>query len=340
MPTVSQGSQADVVVDPGKVLTVTTAGEAYVDRLTNLPDAGFASDRIVSGERVYLERDLPFSVRVRAISGAASYDVEVPPVAAADVFFSRSDDGAIDGLVDPATGSVIPLGGDSEGGLPEGGTDGQVLKIVSGSPAWAVDSNTTYTAMTGAEATTGTATTARSISANVLAGAINERLPQRTVPAGGTDGQVLKLASGAPAWGTDNNTTYSVVTTSANGLMSSGDKTKLDGIAESANAYTLPAATDAVIGGVKLGSATVQTVAATAVTATASRTYSVQANASGQAVVNVPWTNTTYAAATASTAGLVKQATAVSDATDETSAVTQLNALLAALRTSGALAST
>lgn len=43
----------------------------------------------------------------------------------------------------------------------------------------------------------------------------------------------------------------------------------------------------------KLFSDSVQTVAATAVSATASRTYGVQKNSSGQLVVNVPWTDTT-----------------------------------------------
>ena len=38
----------------------------------------------------------------------------------------------------------------------------------------------------------------------------------------------------------DNNTTYGVATTSANGLMSSSDKKKLDGIASGANAYSHP----------------------------------------------------------------------------------------------------
>lgn len=38
------------------------------------------------------------------------------------------------------------------------------------------------------------------------------------------------------------------------GLMSAADKTKLDGIAEGANAYTLPAATAQTLGGVKIGS--------------------------------------------------------------------------------------
>ena len=53
---------------------------------------------------------------------------------------------------------------------------------------------------------------------------------------------------------TDNNTTYSAVTQSANGLMTAADKKKLDGIASGANAYSLPTATDSVLGGVKVGS--------------------------------------------------------------------------------------
>lgn len=52
-------------------------------------------------------------------------------------------------------------------------------------------------------------------------------------------------------------------------------------------------------------------------------------------------TNTTYSAATASALGLVKQAAAVADCTpvsEATSVETQLNALLAALRTAGIVA--
>ena len=56
--------------------------------------------------------------------------------------------------------------------------------------------------------------------------------------------------------------------------------------------YTLPTATSSVLGGVKLGSNTVQTVAANSVSSVAERTYAVQKNSSGQMVVNVPWTDT------------------------------------------------
>ena len=60
--------------------------------------------------------------------------------------------------------------------------------------------------------------------------------------------------------------------------------------------YTLPEANATTKGGIELFSNTDQSVAATAVSATASRTYGLQLNSDGQGVVNVPWvdTNTTY----------------------------------------------
>ena len=43
-------------------------------------------------------------------------------------------------------------------------------------------------------------------------------------------------------------------TSDVNGLMTSADKTKLDGIAENANNYSLPSATDTTLGGIRVGS--------------------------------------------------------------------------------------
>lgn len=59
------------------------------------------------------------------------------------------------------------------------------------------------------------------------------------------------------------NTTYSVATTSANGLMSAADKTKLNGIATGANAYTLPTASSSTLGGVKTTSSVTSTTGLT-----------------------------------------------------------------------------
>ena len=55
---------------------------------------------------------------------------------------------------------------------------------------------------------------------------------------------------------------------------------------------TYSAATSSALGLVKLEDDTEQSVAANAVSATASRTYGIQLNSSDQAVVNVPWTDT------------------------------------------------
>lgn len=114
---------------------------------------------------------------------------------------------------------------------------------------------------------------------------------------------------------TDTNTTYDLTSTgtttaSINLVPSSGatDSVTITGsgatsvshsagaITISSTAYTLPAGTSTVLGGIKLASDTAQTVAANAVSTTASRTYGLQVNASGQGVVNIPWsdTNTTY----------------------------------------------
>lgn len=62
------------------------------------------------------------------------------------------------------------------------------------------------------------------------------------------------LGKSVPANALFTDTTYSVATTTANGLMASADKTKLNGIAAGANNYTLPTATASVLGGVKVGS--------------------------------------------------------------------------------------
>jgi hypothetical protein len=55
---------------------------------------------------------------------------------------------------------------------------------------------------------------------------------------------------------------------------------------------SVPLATSTVVGGVELFDNATQTTAANAVTTTSGRTYGIQLNSSGQAVVNVPWTDT------------------------------------------------
>lgn len=63
------------------------------------------------------------------------------------------------------------------------------------------------------------------------------------------------------------------------------------GLSLSSFTFSLDTATATVVGGVELFSNDVQTVAANSVSTTASRTYGIQLNSAGQAVVNVPWTD-------------------------------------------------
>lgn len=126
------------------------------------------------------------------------------------------------------------------------------------------------------------------------------------------------------------NTTYSNATTEVSGLMSTSDKSKLDGITSSADAVSF---SRALSSGTKIGTITINgtntdiyaPTAGTSPTysqATSStlglvkigypesgKNYPVELNSLGQMYVNVPWTdnNTTYGLATTSANGLLKQ---------------------------------
>lgn len=118
---------------------------------------------------------------------------------------------------------------------------------------------------------------------------------------------------------TDTNTTYNVATTSANGLMSSSDKSKLNGIQAGADAVSF---SRSLSSGTKIGTININGVNTDIYTPTAGepveygvatsttlglvrigypesgKNYPVELNSSNQMYVNVPWTdnNTTYSA--------------------------------------------
>ena len=130
---------------------------------------------------------------------------------------------------------------------------------------------------------------------------------------------------------TDTNTTYNVATTSANGLMSSSDKSKLDGIQAGADAVSF---SRSLSSGTKIGTININGVNTDIYAPTAEepvkygvatsatlglvrigypesgKNYPVELNSSNQMYVNVPWTdnNTTYSAG----AGLSLSGTAFS----------------------------
>lgn len=118
---------------------------------------------------------------------------------------------------------------------------------------------------------------------------------------------------------TDTNTTYNVATTSANGLMSSSDKSKLDGIQAGADAvsFSRSLSSGTKIGTININGTNTDIYAPTAgepveygvATSTtlglvkigypeSGKNYPVELNPSNQMYVNVPWTdsNTTYSA--------------------------------------------
>lgn len=129
----------------------------------------------------------------------------------------------------------------------------------------------------------------------------------------------------------DTNTIYNVATTSANGLMSSSDKSKLDGIQAGADAvsFSRSLSSGTKIGTININGVNTDIYAPTAVkpveygVATSTtlglvrigypergKNYPVELNSSNQMYVNVPWTdnNTTYSAG----AGLSLSGTAFS----------------------------
>ena len=142
--------------------------------------------------------------------------------------------------------------------------------FLRGDNSWVVPTDTTYVMMTSTTLGLGKLEddTEQSVAANAVSTTASRTYG---IQANSSDQLVVNIP-----W-TDTNTTYSVATSSVLGL-------------------------------IKLEDDTEQSVAANAVSATASRTYGLQLNSSDQGVINVPWTDTdtTYVAMTSTTLGLGK----------------------------------
>ena len=225
-------------------------------------------------------------------------------------------------------------------GLVPAPATGKQSQFLRGDGTWASPANTTYSAGTGLSLS-GTTFNLDQASSTERGGILlGYEENGRNYPVE-LDAEENRAFVNVP-W---QNTTYNNATTSTAGLMSAADKAKLDGIASGANKYTLPAATDAALGGIMIGaevtgknyavqlddenkafvnvpwtdnnttysagtglSLSGTTFAVKTGFTTSGKNYKVTTDSSGNLYVNVPWTdnNTTYGIATASTAGLVK----------------------------------
>jgi len=124
-----------------------------------------------------------------------------------------------------------------------------------------------------------------------------------TLDGSGTTNSVnIELVAGGSGSGTD---TINVIGSGATTVSWDEGNQRIT-ISSTDTNTTYSAATSTTLGLIELFSDTQQSVAANAVSATASRTYGLQINASGQGVINVPWTDTTYSAATSTTLGLIE----------------------------------
>ena len=222
----------------------------------------------------------------------------------ANGLMSSTDKSKLDGIAANANNYSLPTASSTLGGVKTTSTVTSnsgytACPIISGVPYYK-DTNTTYSVAT-TSANGLMSSTDKSKLDGIASNANNYSLPTASTTLGGvkTTSNVSDVSTytacpivGGVPYYKDTNTTYNNATTSTAGLMSSADKTKLNGIAENANNYSLPTGAKDVLGGVKTTS-----------TVSSNSGYTACPIISG--VVYYKDTNTTYDNATTSTAGLM-----------------------------------
>ena len=129
---------------------------------------------------------------------------------------SANDKKKLDGIEENANNYTLPVATTTRLGGVKAGNN---ITISGDGTISATDTNTTY---------------------DVMEGATNEANGQSGLVPAPTQGQQTRFLRGDGTWQVPINTTYSNATQSKDGLMSSEDKTKLDGIEENANNYVHP----------------------------------------------------------------------------------------------------
>ena len=275
--------------------------------LSGTPDYITISGQVITRNKIDLANDVTGTLPVGNMSATALTTIQTAANESAQLALTTQE------------GDVVVRTDESKTYMHNGGDAGTMADFTE--LATPTDSVTSVNGNTGAVTVTENVTTNLSTTANGTSLVINSSdgtnasIPAATTSAWGamTDDDKTKLngiATGAEVnvdtnitisegsttvevqSSTGTNDSIAAATTSAAGVMTAADKTKLNGIATSANNYSLPEATSTVRGGIELFSDTEQTVAANSVSSTASRTYGIQLNSDGQAVVNVPWSDT------------------------------------------------
>ena len=127
-------------------------------------------------------------------------------------------------------------------GLVPAPAAGGQAKYLRGDGTWQTPPDTKYSPAT--QSTNGLMSAADKTKLDGVAAGANKYVHptssgSKHIPTGGASGQILRWsADGTAVWGADNDTKYSPVTQSANGLMSAVDKKKLDGFG-AASSYAL-----------------------------------------------------------------------------------------------------
>lgn len=293
--------------------------------------------------------------------------------AGSNVTISASDDVITIAATD-TTYSVMggaSANNDGTSGLVPQPTKRNQAKFLRADGSWAIPTNTTYSVVTAAknglvpmfDAADGTIDAQDSdwvltnnngsigwykLPANAFNNSTYSVMSGATTSADGTQGLVPKptksdvdmFLKGDGTWATPTNTTYSVVTKTANGLVpktgtsasatisseanewvlttTSGNTPtwrKLPSAAFTTAYYTLPTATTSALGGIKVGSVNTDAFANLS-----GKFYSVNVDKNGLAYVQVPWTDTKYTlpTATSSKLGGVKVGTTLTDVTGYT----------------------
>lgn len=111
MTTVSQGSSAIVDIAIGQKLSVSTAGEAYVDIVAGPTGAGYTSKRVTAGAQTFGPYGMATRVNVRAISGSVTYGGATDLVAAQISYDALGNVLGIQG----AGGAIIPVPASASG---------------------------------------------------------------------------------------------------------------------------------------------------------------------------------------------------------------------------------